>query len=79
MGLLTREFAVLVVIANLIAWPAAYFLMNRWLGDFPYRVDVAPGVFIGVALFAIAIAMITISYQCIRAATLNPVQSLRSE
>lgn len=78
-GLLTREFAVLVVIANLIAWPAAYFLMRRWLEDFPYRIDVTPGVFIGVALFAIAIAMITISFQCIRAATLNPVQSLRSE
>lgn len=77
--LLCREFIVLVVLANLIAWPAAYFALNRWLQDFAYRVELGPAVFVFAGLLALLIALSTVGYQAIKAARLNPVETLRYE
>jgi len=77
--LLTREFTRWVLIANIIAWPVAYYGMNRWLENFAYRVDVQFSIFIVSALFALLIAITTVGYQTVKAAMANPVESLRYE
>jgi len=77
--LLAKEFMLLVIAANLIAIPVAYFAMNRWLQSFAYRMDIHPLIFVLSAALSLSIAMITVSYQAIRAALSNPVDSLRYE
>lgn len=77
--LLTKEFIKLVLLANLIAWPAAYYFMQQWLQDFPYRIEIAIWMFILAALATLVIAIITVSFQTIKAAIANPVKSLRTE
>ncbi|MES2265865.1 MAG: ABC transporter permease [Bacteroidota bacterium] len=77
--LLSWHFVKLVIISNLIAWPLAWYSMNRWLQDFAYRIDINIGTFLFVAILSVFIALITISFQSIRAAVANPVKSLRSE
>jgi putative ABC transport system permease protein len=77
--LLAKEFVVLVLLANLISLPAAYFVMNRWLESFAYRMDVQFWVFILTSVLSLSIALITVSYQAVRAALANPVDSLRYE
>ena len=77
--LLVKEFAKWILIANLIAWPAAYFVSRKWLDRFAYRMDLGLEVFIISAVVALFIASITVSYQAIRAATVDPVASLRYE
>ena len=76
---LSREFLALVVIANLIAWPAAFFLMRSWLQDFAYRISLSAGPFLLAGLAAVLVAFATVSYQSIRAARANPVDSLKYE
>ncbi len=78
-GLLSKEFLVLVLIANVIAWPVAWYAMRRWLEDFAYRIELGLGVFILAGLMALVIALVTVSWQTIRAATANPVEALRYE
>ena len=78
-SLLSSQFIKLVLIANLIAWPVAWVAVSRWLQDYAYRVDVNLWVFGVAGLAALLIAMATISYQALRAAIANPVQSLRTE
>jgi putative ABC transport system permease protein len=78
-GLLTKEFAKLVLIANFIAWPIAYFAMERWLDSFAYRIALGPGVFLIAGGIAMVIAMGTVGYHTARAAVRNPVESLRYE
>ncbi|MBV6506775.1 MAG: hypothetical protein ILNGONEN_02359 [Syntrophorhabdaceae bacterium] len=75
--LLNKESAVLVLIANILAWPIAYFAMNRWLADFAYRVSIGPIVFVVAGALAFMIAWLTMSLQTIRAARANPVEALR--
>lgn len=77
--LLSREFTVLVIIAFVPAAGLAYWFMNSWLSDFAYHIDMSPLVFIGSGLAAIAVAWITVSYQSIKAAAANPIESLRQE
>lgn len=77
--LFSKGFLWKVIIANIIAWPAAYFSMFYWLRNFAYRIDISLVIFIFSALIAIAIALLCISYQTIKAATANPVDSLRYE
>ena len=77
--LLTKEFTKWVLIANIIAWPAAYFFMNSWLEDFAYRISFNIWIFVLAGTSALLIAVITVSYQAIKAATANPVKSLRYE
>lgn len=79
MGLLSVEFVRLVLIANLIAWPLAYWGMRQWLDNFSYRVDIGAESFLLSAAVALIIAMATISYQAIKAATANPVDALKYE
>jgi ABC-type antimicrobial peptide transport system permease subunit len=77
--MLSRDFVVLVVVACFIAIPASYFLMNTWLEKFEYRTETPWWVFIVTCLVAVGITLLTVSYQSIRAARMNPVNSLRSE
>lgn len=78
-GMLSMDFLKLVLIAILIASPAAWYLMHKWLQDFAYRIHIQWWVFAVAGVLAIAIAFATISYQAIKAALMNPVKSLRSE
>ncbi len=78
-GLLSREFVKWVAVANLIAWPAAYFAAKQWLQGFAYRVPVGVVPFALSALLALVIALLTVSYQAVRAALTDPVRSLRYE
>ena len=78
-GLLSREFTKGVVAANLVAWPAAYFASKQWLEGFAYRVPVGIVPFVVSAALALAIALLTVSYQAVRAALTDPVRSLRYE
>jgi len=77
--LMAVEFLKWVAIANLIAWPLAYFGISAWLNDFVYRVPFSIWPYITAALGTITIALVTVSYQSIRAARANPVISLRVE
>ena len=76
-GLLSREFTVWVIVANLAAWPAAYFGMTRWLQGFAYRVTIGVWPFLASGALALVIALATVSYQAVRAAVSDPVKSLR--
>jgi putative ABC transport system permease protein len=77
--LLSKEFVTWVLAANIIAWPVGYLVLSDWLRNFAYRTEVTPFVFILSALFALAVAGITVSLQTRRAAQANPVESLRYE
>jgi len=77
--LLAKESVLLVIVANLIALPVAYFAMTRWLQSFAYRMDIHPLIFVLAAGISLSIALTTVSYQAIRAALSNPVDSLRYE
>jgi putative ABC transport system permease protein len=77
--LLSGNFLKLVIIANIIAWPVAWYVLSNWLEDFAYRVDISWWVFAVTGLVSILIALATVSFQAIRAAISNPVKSLRSE
>jgi putative ABC transport system permease protein len=79
MGLLSGEFSKWVLAANLFAWPAAYFFMNKWLQNFAYRTNIGVWIFILSAFAAFAVALLTVSYQSIKAARANPVESLHYE
>jgi putative ABC transport system permease protein len=76
---LTTDFLKMVGIAILIALPVGWFAMNKWLEDFTYRIEVSWWILALSALLAIAIAILTVGYQSIKAAIVNPVKSLRSE
>lgn len=77
--LLSRDFLLLVLIAFLIAAPISWYIMNTWLQDFAYRVDISWWIFIVAGCLALLVAFLTISIQAIRAATANPVKNLRTE
>jgi putative ABC transport system permease protein len=77
--LLSKEFIKWVLVANIVAWPVAYWIMRRWLSEFAYRIDISIGVFILSAMIAFAIAMGTVSYQAAKTALANPIDSLRYE
>jgi putative ABC transport system permease protein len=77
--LLTKDFIVLVGISCLIASPIAFYFVQNWLHQYYYRISIGPGVFIVSAVLAIAIAVVTVSFQAIKAALMNPVRSLRQE
>lgn len=76
---LTMDFLKLVGIAILISLPLGWYVMNKWLEDFSYRIDIPWWVFLVAAFLAILISVLTVSYQSIKAAIVNPVKSLRSE
>jgi putative ABC transport system permease protein len=78
-ALLSKDFLKLVGISIIIASPAAWWIMNKWLQDFAYRTNISWTVFVITTITALLIALITISFQAIRAAIVNPVRSLRTE
>jgi putative ABC transport system permease protein len=78
-GHLSKEFMLLVVMANIIAWPVAWFAMSKWLQNFTYRIDMGWWIFILSGALALFIALLTVSYQAIKAAHANPVDALRYE
>ncbi len=79
LGLLSKDLIKLVILAMLIASPIAWFIMQRWLNSFPYRIAVSSWIFVLAGLLTVVIALATISVQAIKAAMGNPVKSLRTE
>ncbi len=77
--LLSKEFVVLVVLANIIAWPVAYYVMTKWLKNFAYRTEIGFVTFLFSGFLALIIAILTVCFQSIKAALANPVDSLRYE
>lgn len=77
--LLSRDFIVLVLIANMIAWPIAWYVMNKWLENFAYHTEIGPDIFIIAGLLALLITLLTVSFQSVKAALANPVESLKNE
>ena len=77
--ILSKKFLMLVVLSNIIAWPVAYYFMNKWLQDFAYRINISWWMFVLSGGIALLIAIATVSFQAIKAATANPVESLRYE
>jgi ABC-type antimicrobial peptide transport system permease subunit len=77
--LLSKDFLKLVLVSFVIAAPVAWWAMTAWLKDYPYRVSIQWWVFIMAGLLSVAIALLTVSYQAIKAAVANPVKSLRTE
>lgn len=77
--LISKEFTILVLLANLLAWPVAYILMSRWLQDFAYRINLNFLTFILSSALTLGIVLTTVSYQAFKAARTNPIDSLRYE
>jgi len=77
--LLTMDFMKLVLFANLIAWPLGWFLMNSWLKDFAYRININWLIFIAAGLSALVIALATISFQALKAAMASPIKAIRTQ
>ena len=78
-SMLSIDFTKWVLIANIIAWPLAYYFMNKWLQNFAYRIDITWWMFVLSGVIALVIALATVSIQAIKAAFANPVESLRYE
>jgi len=78
-NLLSREFTKWVLLANIIAWPIAWYAMNQWLENFAYRIEISWWVFVLAGGVALVVALLTVSWQAINAALANPVESLRYE
>ncbi len=77
--MLSKDFIKLVAISFIIAAPLSWWLMNKWLQDFAYRVEISWWIFLLAAVLAFAIAIVTVSFQAIKAALMNPTKSLRTE
>jgi putative ABC transport system permease protein len=78
-ALLSREFVILTLISFVIAVPIAWYAGNQWLDTFPYRMDLSVWIFLGAGVMSIVIALLTVGYQAVKAAIVNPINSLRYE
>jgi putative ABC transport system permease protein len=78
-GLISKDFVKLVLIANVLAIPVAYYTMSKWLEDFSYRIEIEWWIFVAAGVMGLIIAFVTVSFQAIRAALTNPATGLRSE
>jgi putative ABC transport system permease protein len=79
LSVVLKDFIYLILIANIIAWPAAYFLLDKWLQHFAYKIEISWWVFALAGVIALVIALLTVSFQAVKAAMANPVESLRYE
>ena len=77
--MLSTEFTKWALLANLIAWPVAWWAVNKWLQNFAYRIEIGWWIFLLAGSLALLIALLTVSTQAIRAALANPIDSLRYE
>jgi ABC-type antimicrobial peptide transport system permease subunit len=77
--LFSKEFTILITVAFLLAAPAAWYIMNNWLKNFAYRIEIGAGVFVIAIIVSILVAWATVGYKAFRAAVANPVKSLRAE
>lgn len=77
--LLSKQFIFLVTVSNLLAWPAAYFIMNKWLANFAYKAGLSIATFLLSGILSFLIALVTISYRAVKAASTNPIKSLKYE
>jgi len=77
--LLTKQFFLWVLLANVVAWPIAYIAMRNWLDNYPYRTGLGLPLFLLAAAAALVITMLTVSFQAVKAARANPIDSLRYE
>ena len=77
--IICKEFIILILISNLIAWPIAFLSAANWLNEFAYRINIEFSFFIIAGLLSVIIAVLTVSFQAIKAALANPVTSLRYE
>jgi putative ABC transport system permease protein len=78
-GMMSKEFIKLVLIALIISVPLAWYSMDQWLNGFAYRIDIDVFIFVVAGIFALMIAMLTVGYESLKAASVNPVESLRGE
>jgi putative ABC transport system permease protein len=76
---LSKDFLRLVLLSLIIAMPAAWFAANKWLQNYPYRISLSWGLFAAAGLLVVGIALLTVSFQAIKAALANPADSLRTE
>ena len=74
-----KEFVILIAVANVIAWPVAYFVMQGWLKDFAYRISIGVWIFIAAGVLTLFIAILTVVFQATKAALMDPIDSLRYE
>ena len=79
MVLLSGDFLLLVALSCVIASPVAYYFLHQWLAGYYYRISISPFVFIGAAVIAVVITALTVSFQALKAALMNPAKSLRPE
>ncbi|MDE2701242.1 MAG: ABC transporter permease [Gemmatimonadota bacterium] len=79
MWLFSRDFIKLLLVANIIAWPIAYWMMNQWLTNFAYRIELGIGVFGIAGILTLLVALLTVNFQTLKAARRNPVDALRDE
>ena len=77
--LFSKEFLKLILIANIIAWPVAYYTMQNWLQNFAFRIDISWFVFVASGVTALLIALFTVGLHAVKAARANPVESLKYE
>jgi putative ABC transport system permease protein len=77
--MMSWEFVMMVIISGIIAIPIAYYFMNQWLSNFAYHISISVGIFILATTLALGIALLTVSFQAVKAALANPVDSLRYE
>ena len=77
--IMSKEFVILVTVANIIAWPVAYYYMKNWLKNFAYKTNVDPFIFVYSGIIALLLTLLTISFQSLKAAMTNPVDSIRIE
>jgi putative ABC transport system permease protein len=77
--MLTRQFSYWVLLANIIAWPLAFYFLDRWLSNFFYRIEMPYWVFIVSGLLALMLALITVSYKAYKAAVSDPLDAIKYE
>jgi len=78
-GLLSKNFLLLIAVANILSWPVSYFIMKKWLQNFAYRIDIGIWIFALAASLALFVGLLTIAFHTIKAACANPINSLRYE
>ena len=77
--LLTKDFVTLILLSSILAAPIAYYSLNSWMGKYEYRMDISLWIFAYACFGALIITLVTVSYQAIKSALANPVDSLRNE